>query len=150
MARYKLKHFSKINDQLGPGEIFVAGAAAMPPGGMRRHATSGGGLVGALVAGTGSHAGGDVELPAKFVLGLTNQRLLFCKPDNVWGHPKAVLYALPLADIASATPSRSGAISKQANFAMRDGREIVVESQRAIAGKWFDDLLDQIQPLLTP
>jgi len=150
MAGYKLSHFKKIIDQLGPGETFVAGAAAMPPGGMRRHAATAGvgGALGALVAGGGQRGAGDVQLPGKFVLGLTNERLLFCKPDNVWGHPKAVLYAIPLAEIASAEPVKTGAISKQAKFMLTNGQEIVVESQRAIAGKWMDDLLEQIQPLL--
>jgi hypothetical protein len=94
MAGYKLKHFDKVSDQLEPSEMFIAGAAGLPPGGMRRQAglTGIGGAAGALVAGSGKRT--ELELPPKFVLGLTNQRLLFCQPDNVWGHPKAVLHAI--------------------------------------------------------
>ena len=150
MAGYKLKNFSKVEDQLGPSETFIAGAAGLPPGGMRRQAGLAGigGVAGALVAGSGKKTAGDFELPAKFVLGLTNQRLLFCKPDNVWGHPKSVLYAIPLSDIAALGPSKGGVISKQIEIALRDGRKLVIESQRAIAGKWMEDLVEKVQPLI--
>jgi hypothetical protein len=146
MAGYKLKHFSKVEDQLGPSETFIAGAAGLPPGGMRRQAV--GGAIGALVG--GSKPAGDFELPPRFILGLTNQRLLFCKPDNMWGHPKAVLHAIPLSDIASVGPSKGGVISQQIEITFHDGRQLVVETQKAIAGKWMEDLVEKVQPLLHP
>lgn len=146
MASYKLKHFRKITDRLAPGEELIAGTPAMAPGGMRRQMI--GGAIAMGIDSTKSRKAGDVELPARFVLGLTNQRLLITKPDMWMGRPKELLYAIPLSDLVSVEPGRKGAVSKQAVFTMRDGAQMTVESQRAIAGKWFDELVERIQPLL--
>ena len=73
-----------------------------------------------------------------------------CQPDNVWGHPKAVLHAIPLSDIASLGPSKGGVISTQIEITLHDGRKLVIETQRAIAGKWMEDLVEKVQPLIAP
>lgn len=150
MAAYKLSKFGKIQSKLGPGEEIVAGAFGMPPGGVKR--TMGGavgGAVGALAAGAGKATAGTVELPRKFVLGLTNQRLLICKPDSFMGNPKDVIYGIPVADITSAGWGDSGKLSAQAVIALRDGNTLIVEAMKGRTKGWLEDLLSKLQPMLT-
>lgn len=150
MAEYKLSRFNKIAPELHEGEQLVAGAFAMPPGGVKRVlGGSVGGAVGALAAGAGKGQAGSVELPRRFVLGLTSQRLLFCKPDQWLGKPKKVLYAIPLSDLASAESGKAGAMSQQAVFTTKSGDEIVVEAMKGKGRGWLENLIAKLRPLLS-
>ena len=150
MAGYKLSNFKKIVPELAPGEQIIAGAFAMPPGGMKRQMMGGAfGAVGAAVAASGKGTAGSFELPRRFILGLTGQRLLFVKPDALMGRPKSILYAIPVGQIASAGLGSSGAMSQQAVFALKSGEQIVVEVGKVRVKAWMLDLLEKMQPMLT-
>ena len=150
MATYKLKNFKKILPELVQGEVIQAGAFAMPPGGMKRQMMGGAfGVIGQVVAAKGQGTAGSFELPRRFILGLTNQRLLFVKPDALLGRPKSILYAIPVNQIASAGLGDKGAMSQQAVFALKSGEQVIVEVGKVRVKAWMVDLLEKLQPMLT-
>lgn len=143
---YKLSKFSKVTSSLEPGEAFVAGAFVMTPGTMKRQMAGAlGGVVGAAIASSGSSASGSFDLPRRFVLGLTDRRLLLFKPDALWAKPKELIATIPLADIASAGFTSGGAMSNAASIVLRTGQSLDVEVAKGPARGWLEALLGTLE-----
>ena len=143
---YKLSKFSKVTSSLEPGESFVAGAFAMAPGTMKRQMAGAlGGAIGAAIASSGSSASGSFELPRRFVIGLTERRLLLFKPDLLWAKPKELIGTIALADVVSAGFTGGGAMSNTATIALRNGQALEVECAKGPARKWLEELLAAVE-----
>lgn len=143
---YKLSKFGKVTGSLEPGETFVAGAFAMAPGTMKRQMAGAlGGAIGAAIASSGSGASGSFELPRRFVMGLTERRILLFKPDALWAKPKELIGAIPLGDVVSAGFTSGGAMSNKAAIALRNGQVLEVECAKGPARKWLEELLAAVE-----
>jgi len=143
---YNLKKFNKVSSTLEPGESFLAGAPALPPGGVGRSMVGGalGGAVGVIAAGSGSATAGAFELPGRFTLALTDRRIMVFKPDPWLGRPKKLVGSIPLADVAGAAFTESGAVSKRAAVSLRNGTSLDVEVQKGIGRAWMEHFIEQV------
>jgi hypothetical protein len=146
---YDAGKFKKLESALAAGETVIAGAPALPPGGFKRQAAGGAfGAIGAVVAGAGKSEAGSFTLPRRFVLGLTNQRLLVCKPDALLGRPKEIVFDLPLSDVTSAELVSGGKLTQHARFVTRDGRELEVEVPKGKGNQLLTALVTKAQGLI--
>jgi hypothetical protein len=146
---YDASKFKKVESSLSPGESVIAGAPAFPPGGFKRQTAGGAfGAIGAVVAGAGKSDAGSFKLPQRFVLGLTNKRILICKSDALLGRPKEILFDLPLTNVTTAELVSGGKITQHARFVTRDGQELEVEVAKGKGKQFLNELVTQAQALI--
>jgi hypothetical protein len=147
---YDASKFKKVESSLGAGESVIAGVPAFPLGGFKRQTAGGAfGAVGAAVANAGKSHAGSFELPQRFILGLTNKRLLICKSDAVLGRPKEILFDLPLSEVSAAELVDGGKVTQRARFALRDGRELEVEVPKGKGKQFLTTVVTEAQGLLS-
>lgn len=129
MSTFPTRYFTPVRSVLGTGESFITGAFVEAPGNTGRQMRAGL-TTGGLFSTAGSAMSGSFELPRRYILGLTEYRLLVFK-HGFFGKPKTLLHALPLTDVTSAGFSRGGMLSNQARIEFRSGHVLAIECFKA-------------------